>query len=806
MRQLAILFLIATCVNLGFAQNVGINNVNPQAGLDVKGDVIFRVDTLELVNGVNDNIDIGASKSMNYVITGPNTTFELGGFSGGKDGRLITLYNSSPAAYYVKNYSSGTAATNQIHTGIGADFTMNSYSTITLQYLAADSLWHVVSRYNEIGGTSGEHWTVAGNHIINTNSGNVGINVVEPLSRLSIDGELALMSDTIILPCAITMNQLKTIDNTNKRKSIIHLVEDNNCGSLPPAIMAILGGNDGEIIHLFTHINNTNIQHLGNPNNTFPPMPPTAEDSLNMIELYEPNTTGSNASAIQLKAGGVISLIYDGKRKKWKPVSYYGEDAPEYGIWYKAGNPNYMYSGASRVGIGTSNPTKELDIDGDLRVRDSIVANGNMIIDNNLNVKGNLGVGAPNSPYPFHINRNGVGYYQSWQGNSSSLYTYLGSTYAGLASGYGTNLEITNGSTFMKFVGGNVGISNNYAFSPNASLAVERGSGVDGTAAFFGTSNVSHFNYSTAEDTYLRGGKVSSKLILNDYGGQVTVGTNIPGNAQLNIASHRTGTNANGLSINQNTGNQGNNSYGLYTYANGGGVNTGMKAEVGPSGTTNLAGEFRSEGITTGINKGVLSFVSGSTTSNTAGHFYANDVNSTQVIGVRAVANGNLSPPNYSYADCCGLFAKGIGDCAAGYFEGVVSATGNIYTNSNVYCTELYQSSDAKLKTNIQPIASSLSNITRLRAVSYNWRDLVKDQGVKSGFIAQELQTIFPELVTSNKEGTLAIHYTGLIPHLVKAIQEQQEMIDKLKSDNQALIVQLKNEINEIKKLITNKE
>ena len=87
-----------------------------------------------------------------------------------------------------------------------------------------------------------------------------------------------LMSDTIILPLCYYYESVKTIDNTNKGKSIIHLVEDNNCGSLPPAIMAILG-NDGEIIHLFTHINNTNIQHLGNPNNTFPPMPPTAEDS-----------------------------------------------------------------------------------------------------------------------------------------------------------------------------------------------------------------------------------------------------------------------------------------------------------------------------------------------------------------------------------------------------------------------------------------------------------------------------------------------------------------------------------------------
>ena len=115
----------------------------------------------------------------------------------------------------------------------------------------------------------GEHWTVAGNHIINTNSGNVGINVVEPLSRLSIDGELALMSDTIILPCAISMNQLKTIDNTNKRKSIIHLVEDNNCRLFTTCYNGYNRGNDGEIIHPFTHINNTNIQHLGNPNNTF---------------------------------------------------------------------------------------------------------------------------------------------------------------------------------------------------------------------------------------------------------------------------------------------------------------------------------------------------------------------------------------------------------------------------------------------------------------------------------------------------------------------------------------------------------
>lgn len=132
------------------SQNVGIGNTDPQSSLDIKGDIIFRVDTLELINGINDNIDISSSRSMNYILTGPNTTFELGGFTGGKDGKIITLYNSTPAAYYVINYSALTIPINQINTGTGANITMNSYSTITFQYLALDSLWHIVSTNGKI--------------------------------------------------------------------------------------------------------------------------------------------------------------------------------------------------------------------------------------------------------------------------------------------------------------------------------------------------------------------------------------------------------------------------------------------------------------------------------------------------------------------------------------------------------------------------------------------------------------------------------------------------------------------------------
>jgi hypothetical protein len=69
--------------------------------------------------------------------------------------------------------------------------------------------------------------------------------------------------------------------------------------------------------------------------------------------------------------------------------------------------------------------------------------------------------------------------------------------------------------------GGNVGIG---ISNPTASLAVVRGTGTDGTAAFFGTTHTSHFNYFTNEDTYIRGGKANSNVYINDSPGLGNVG------------------------------------------------------------------------------------------------------------------------------------------------------------------------------------------------------------------------------------------------------------------------------------------
>lgn len=74
-------------------------------------------------------------------------------------------------------------------------------------------------------------------------------------------------------------------------------------------------------------------------------------------------------------------------------------------------------------------------------------------------------------------------------------------------------------------IGNPVGIARTV---PEGTLDVDRGSAPGGTAIFRGTQRFSHFNYSTGEDTYIRGGKAASNVYLNDTGGNVAIGSTDP--------------------------------------------------------------------------------------------------------------------------------------------------------------------------------------------------------------------------------------------------------------------------------------
>lgn len=103
--------------------------------------------------------------------------------------------------------------------------------------------------------------------------------------------------------------------------------------------------------------------------------------------------------------------------------------------------------------------------------------------------------------------------------------------------------------------------------------------------------------------------------------------------------------------------------------------------------------------------------------------------------------------------------------------------------------------SDGRFKKNLRQLPYGLETILKINPVMYDFEpktigmpearqlEILENGKDNIGFIAQELDSIIPAIVQVQKEGgTYGVQYSGLIPVLVKAIQEQQAQIDELKT------------------------
>ena len=122
----------------------------------------------------------------------------------------------------------------------------------------------------------------------------------------------------------------------------------------------------------------------------------------------------------------------------------------------------------------------------------------------------------------------------------------------------------------------------------------------------------------------------------------------------------------------------------------------------------------------------------------------------------------------------------GIGTTAPGYkldVNGTTACTGNIWT------------SDMRKKKNIQTIdLNGLDIISKLHPVTFEWIEVLDDgmRGKQMGFIAQEIEKVLPAMVVTENDAiqSKAVKYNELLPVFVKAMQEQQQMIEELQRQN----------------------
>ena len=139
-----------------------------------------------------------------------------------------------------------------------------------------------------------------------------------------------------------------------------------------------------------------------------------------------------------------------------------------------------------------------------------------------------------------------------------------------------------------------------------------------------------------------------------------------------------------------------------------------------------------------------------------------------------------------------------------------VSSDVKLEVNGDILAIKVHSSSDRRFKKNITGIESALEKVLSIEGVTYDFRQ--EDfpnrnfpQGQQVGFIAQNVESVLPEVVITNGDGYKAVDYAKITALLNEAIKEQQAQIDLLKkeliaSDN--LNASLADEIMAIKKMI----
>lgn len=103
--------------------------------------------------------------------------------------------------------------------------------------------------------------------------------------------------------------------------------------------------------------------------------------------------------------------------------------------------------------------------------------------------------------------------------------------------------------------------------------------------------------------------------------------------------------------------------------------------------------------------------------------------------------------------------------------------------------------SDARAKTNVQSLNNGLKIINRLNPVTYNFNESQASSYVRAstvnqytgnnteiGLLAQEVESVLPNLVFTDDEGRKLINYTALIPVLIDAVKALQKEVEELKA------------------------
>ncbi len=190
--------------------------------------------------------------------------------------------------------------------------------------------------------------------------------------------------------------------------------------------------------------------------------------------------------------------------------------------------------------------------------------------------------------------------------------------------------------------------------------------------------------------------------------------------------------------------------------------------------------------------------------------------NTTDWIGTDplfVIGNGTgVAPSGYTdtYNDALIIYKNGNTKLEGHFYPGHdnvydLGLSGNRW--DDIYATSgTVNTSDKRLKKDIKNINYGLSEVLKLRPVTFLWKDR-PEKGTKLGLIAQEVRSLIKEVVDigDDENKTLGLRYSDLIPVLIRSIQEQQAIIEQEKEKNLKLekqVEEINKKLKEIEELI----
>jgi hypothetical protein len=145
-----------------------------------------------------------------------------------------------------------------------------------------------------------------------------------------------------------------------------------------------------------------------------------------------------------------------------------------------------------------------------------------------------------------------------------------------------------------------------------------------------------------------------------------------------------------------------------------------------------------------------------------------NDITGSGLLSVTGVGTSEFS--SHLKSHCLGVGMNPTG------------TAGEIHAAADIVA---YSSSDKRLKENIKPIENPLGKIAQISGNTFDWvenSEVHSHKGSDIGVIAQEIEAVLPELVTTRENGYKAVKYDKVVALLIEAVKDQQAQIDELKS------------------------